>query len=67
MHRRSFPQMARYLAVALLALLALARPAVADTALLRVSPQTLQVGAAETLIEVTLDGVSGLYGLDIRL
>jgi len=59
--------MARYLLTALLALLAPLQPAAADTALLRVSPQTIQVGSAETLVEVTLEGVSGLYGLDIRL
>ena len=59
--------MARYLLTALLALLAPLQPAAADTALVRVSPQTIQVGSAETLVEVTLEGVSGLYGLDIRL
>ena len=67
MSRRSFPQMARCLLAALVALLALAQPAAADTARLLVSPQAIQVGGAETLVEVTLDGVSGLYGLDIRL
>ncbi len=67
MSRRSFPQMARCLLAALVTLLALAQPAAANTAQLRVSPQAIQVGGAETLVEVTLDGVSGLYGLDIRL
>ena len=61
------PQVARYLVAVAAALAMTAGPAAADTARLHVTPQTLEVGGAETLIEVRLDGVSGLYGLDIRL
>jgi len=44
-----------------------ARPAGAGSARLEITPQVIQINGPETEVEVRLDGISGLYGLDVRL
>lgn len=67
MHRRSSFYLARYLAAAPTAPPTSARSTVADTAPSAVPPLAPRVEGARDAAEVTLGGVLGLYGLDIRI